>query len=183
MSFTQMRIEGVWVHTPNRFEDDRGHFEEQFKLSLIESQLGRSFSIKQVNQSSSSKGVVRGIHWTDSVEGQAKYVSCPRGAMWDVVVDFRPSSPTFGDWVAETLTPENGKSVFISEGLGHVFLALENGTVANYLCSSEYNPSADKTVNPFDPNLGIDFEAVAHKYGISSLILSEKDRLGSPFHK
>lgn len=181
MPFIEMKIHGAWVHTPTRFEDQRGHFEEQFKLSLIESELGRSFSVRQVNQSVSSKGVVRGIHWTDSPEGQAKYVSCTNGAMWDVVVDLRPNSPTYGDWDAVTITPENGQSVLISEGLGHVFLALEDRTTATYLCTSEYNPSADKTINPLDPNLAIGFEAVASRQGITSLTLSEKDREGAAF--
>ena len=181
MPFIEMKIQGSWVHTPTRFEDERGHFEEQFKLSLIESELRRPFSVRQVNQSVSSKGVVRGIHWTDSPEGQAKYVSCTNGAMWDVVVDLRPTSVTYGQWDAVTITPGNGKSVLISEGLGHVFLALEDGTVANYLCTSEYNPSADKTINPFDPRLAIGFEEVASHHGIGSLTLSEKDRDGAAF--
>lgn len=181
MPFIEMKIQGAWVHTPTRFKDQRGHFEEQFKLSLIESELGRSFSVRQVNQSVSSRGVVRGIHWTDSVEGQAKYVSCINGAMWDVVVDLRPGSATYGKWDAVTITPENGQSVLISEGLGHVFLALKDGTTANYLCTSEYNPSADKTINPLDSKLAIRFETVASRHGIVSLTLSEKDREGAAF--
>jgi dTDP-4-dehydrorhamnose 3,5-epimerase len=181
MSFTEMKIPGAWVHTAIRFGDSRGFFEEQFKLSLIESQVGRTFPVKQVNQSRSGKGVIRGIHWTDSPEGQAKYVSCINGSMWDVVVDLRPGSPTYGQWDAETITPENGKSVLISEGLGHVFLALEEDTVANYLCTSEYNPCADKTVNPLDPSLAIGFELVSKQHGITSLSMSEKDRDGAAF--
>lgn len=181
MPFIEMKIHGAWVHTPTRFEDQRGHFEEQFKLSLIESELGRSFSVRQVNQSVSSRGVVRGIHWTDSLEGQAKYVSCTNGALWDVVVDLRPSSSTYGQWDAVTISPENGKSVFISEGLGHVFLALKDRTTASYLCTSEYNPSADKTINPFDPNLAIRFEEQASCHRIAYLTLSEKDRHGAAF--
>jgi dTDP-4-dehydrorhamnose 3,5-epimerase len=181
MTFIEMKIQGAWVHTPTRFEDQRGHFEEQFELSMIESELGRPFSVRQVNQSVSNKGVVRGIHWTDSPDGQAKYVSCTNGAMWDVVVDLRPSSPTYGQWDAVTITPENGQSVLISEGLGHVFLALEDRTTATYLCTSEYNPSADKTINPLDPNLAIGFEAVARHHEITSLTLSEKDREGAAF--
>ena len=181
MSFTEMKIPGAWVHAPTRFGDSRGYFEEQFKLSLIESQIGRSFPVKQVNQSRSGKGVIRGIHWTDSPEGQAKYVSCINGSMWDVVVDLRPGSPKYGQWDAETITPENGKSVLISEGLGHVFLALEEDTVANYLCTSEYNPTADKTINPLDQRLAITFDQVATLHGISSFNLSDKDRDGAPF--
>jgi dTDP-4-dehydrorhamnose 3,5-epimerase len=181
MPFIEMKIQGAWVHTPTRLEDQRGHFEEQFKLSLIESELGRSFSVRQVNQSVSNKGVVRGIHWTDSPEGQAKYVSCINGAMWDVVVDLRPGSTTYGQWDAVTITPENGKSVLISEGLGHVFLALKDGTVANYLCTSEYNPSADKTINPLDPKLAIGFREMASPYGIDYLSMSDKDQEGPAF--
>ncbi len=71
MPFIEMKIQGAWVHIPTRFEDGRGHFEEQFKLSMIEAELGRPFSVRHVNQSISNKGVVRGIHWTDSPDGQA----------------------------------------------------------------------------------------------------------------
>ncbi len=181
MTFTPLKIEGVWLHTPKVWPDDRGTFHEVFKLSLISEQLGREFPVKQVNQSTSSAGVIRGIHWTDSPEGQAKYVSCPKGALWDVVVDLRPNSETFGQWDARTLSAENGESLFISEGIGHAFLALENGTVANYLCSSEYNADADKTINPLDPILKIGFAQKAEESGIQDLKLSPKDLVGSAF--
>lgn len=163
------------MHTPNVFPDDRGTFHEVFKLSAIESQLGRSFPVKQVNQSTSSKGVIRGIHYTDSAEGQAKYVSCVSGALWDVVVDLRKESSTYGQWDAAELTAVNKKSVLISEGLGHAFLSLEDNTIANYLCSSEFNPAADKTVNPLSNSLTIAFSEMAAKFGISKFNLSPKD--------
>ena len=175
MTFTQMAIAGAWVHTPQVWRDDRGTFHEVFKLSAISEQLGRNFIVKQVNQSLSSKGVIRGIHWTDSEEGQAKYVSCPAGSLWDVVVDLRPESSTFGNWDAALLTAENRKSVLISEGLGHAFLALEDATVANYLCSSEFNPAGDKTISPLSPKLAIDFSSFASRYGIKDFLLSPKD--------
>ena len=181
MPFQEMHIRGAWVHTPVRYPDARGHFEEQFQLSLIEDQLDRGFSVKQVNQSLSQKGVIRGIHWTDSQEGQAKYISCPNGAVWDVVIDLRMHSPTYGKWDSEYISAENGKSVLISEGLGHAFLALEDGTVANYLCTSKYNPSADRTVNPLDATLAIEFLKVAKEFGIEKLSMSDKDRGGEPF--
>jgi dTDP-4-dehydrorhamnose 3,5-epimerase len=152
-----------------------------FKLSAIEAQLGRSFPVKQVNQSTSSKGVIRGIHYTDSAEGQAKYVSCVRGALWDVVVDLRKESPTYGQWDAVELSAENKKSLLISEGLGHAFLSLADNTIANYLCSSEFNPSADKTVNPLSPKLEIAFSKVASKFGISDFNLSPKDSEAADF--
>lgn len=170
-----MAIAGAWVYTPQVWPDDRGTFHEVFKLSAISEQLGRNFNVKQVNQSLSSKGVIRGIHWTDSEEGQAKYVSCPAGSIWDVVVDLRPESSTYGKWDAVLLTAENRQSVLISEGLGHGFLSLENGTVANYLCSSEFNPTADKTISPLSPGLAIDFKAAACGSGIQEFLLSPKD--------
>jgi dTDP-4-dehydrorhamnose 3,5-epimerase len=179
MQFTPMAIDGAWVHTPTRHEDSRGHFEEQFKVSAIESQLGRTFAVKQVNQSVSAKGVIRGIHFTDSSEGQAKYVSCPKGAIWDVVVDLRPQSPTYGNWDAVVISAENGKSVLISEGLGHAFLSLEEDSVANYLCSSEYQAEFDKTVNVFSPKLAIDFEEIAAAHEVTVFSFSDKDEKAS----
>lgn len=166
-----MKIKGAWIHTPSRHNDDRGHFEEQFKISQIESELGRTFTVKQVNQSVSNKGVIRGIHFTDSPEGQAKYVSCPKGAIWDVVIDLRKDSLTYGQWDAVELSEENGLSVFIAEGLGHAFLSLEDGSVANYLCTSEYAPEADITINPLSAKLAIAFES----WGFTELSLSVKD--------
>lgn len=176
MSFTPLKIEGVWLHTPKVWPDERGTFHEVFKLSDIEEQLGRSFTVKQVNQSSSAKGVIRGIHWTDSPNGQAKYVSCPKGALWDVVVDLRPESKTFGHWDAVTLSESNGNSLLISEGIGHGFLALSSQTVANYLCTTQFNPSNDRTINPLDSNLAIDFQSQKKEFEIQTFILSSKDR-------
>lgn len=171
MPFQEMKISGAWIHKPIRHSDGRGHFEEQFKLSQIESEIGRSFSVKQVNQSVSNRGVIRGIHYTEGLDGQAKYVSCPKGAIWDVVVDLRRNSPTYGEWDAVELSAENGLSLLISESLGHAFLSLEDGSVANYLCTSEYNPQANLTVNALSPRLAIDF----YKSGLSKFILSSSD--------
>jgi dTDP-4-dehydrorhamnose 3,5-epimerase len=181
MTFTPLKIEGVWLHTPKIWPDDRGTFHEVFKLSLISEQLGREFQVKQVNQSKSAAGVIRGIHWTDSPEGQAKYVSCPKGSLWDVVVDLRPKSTTYGEWDARVLSEENQQSLLISEGIGHAFLALENGTVANYLCTSEFNPAADKTIRPLDPRLGISFSQIAEENGIQEFNVSPKDLEGMAF--
>jgi dTDP-4-dehydrorhamnose 3,5-epimerase len=178
MRFSETRIEGVWIHNPSRFPDPRGTFEEQFKSSVIRSEIGREFEVLQVNQSMSNRGVVRGIHWTASPKGQAKFVTCVKGSIWDIYVDLRKASKTFGQWGSEVLSLENGKSAFISEGIGHAFLALENGTIVNYLCTSEFEPSADRILNPFDPDLAIPFLQIASDNGISELILSDKDRKG-----
>ena len=181
MPFHEMNIQGAWVHSPMRFEDSRGYFEEQFKHSLVESELGVDFQVKQTNQSVSGMGVVRGVHWTDSLQGQAKYVSCLRGSIWDVVVDLRNDSPTYGKWESVEVNPQNGKSVFLSKGLGHAFLSLEEGTLVNYLCSSEYDPLVDRTINPLDSVLGIGFLEIAKSFGIQSLNISDRDRKGEDF--
>jgi dTDP-4-dehydrorhamnose 3,5-epimerase len=180
MPFQEMKIPGAWIHTPDIFSDNRGVFHEVFKKSYLEDQIGRSFQVQQVNQSISIKGVLRGIHYTVSNEGQAKFVSCPTGALWDVVVDLRPFSSTYGHWDAVEISQDNKKSVFISEGLGHAFLSLEDGTVANYLCSSEYLSEADRTISPFSPGLGIAFEEMAKLHKIKDFVLSQKDS-GAPF--
>lgn len=183
MSFSQMSIQGAWISEPKVWADERGSFHEVLKVSDLELQLDRHFLVRQVNQSSSSKGVLRGIHWTDSEEGQAKYLSCTSGALWDFVVDLRPNSSTFGAWDAVLLSANNRKSIFISEGLGHGFLALEDNTTATYLCSSEFNPGSDKVLNPFSSQLGIDFSSIAEKYKITKFILSEKDASSKDFSK
>lgn len=175
MSFAPLKIAGAWLHTPTVFPDERGNFHEVFKASELEAALGRTFPVLQVNQSVSKKGVVRGIHWTDSDLGQAKYVSCIKGAIWDFVVDLRLDSPTFGVWDGVFLSTENKCSALISEGIGHGFLALEDESAVRYMCSSEYDPANEKVINPLDPVLQIPLEEVAKNFAIEKLILNEKD--------
>jgi dTDP-4-dehydrorhamnose 3,5-epimerase len=160
MSFTPLKIEGSWVFTPQKFPDERGSFHEVFKLSLLTQTLGFGFEVKQVNQSVSRKGVIRGIHWADVPPGQAKYVFCPKGSIWDVVVDIRVGSPTFRQFEAIELSADNGKSVLIKEGLGHVFLSLEENTVVNYLCTEPFSPATEHGINPLDSDLSIPFASI-----------------------
>ena len=172
MSFTPLKIEGSWVFEPKKFDDERGSFHEVFKLSQISEALGRNFEVKQANHSISKAGVIRGIHWADVPPGQAKYVSCFRGKIWDVVVDIRVGSPTFGQWDAVEISAENGKSVLIEEGLGHVFLSLEDNSVVSYLCSEPFNPSSEHGINPLDEDLAIPF---ASKWDKTTFVISPKD--------
>jgi dTDP-4-dehydrorhamnose 3,5-epimerase len=172
MSFSPLKIQGSWVFEPRKFDDDRGSFHEVFKLSQISEVLGRTFEVKQVNHSISKAGVIRGIHWADFPPGQAKYVSCFRGSIWDVVVDIRVGSPTVGQWDAAELSAENGKCVLIEEGLGHVFLALEDDSVVSYLCSEPFNPSAEQGINPLDQDVAIPFSS---KSISASFEISPKD--------
>lgn len=182
MSFREMKIQGAWIHTPARHSDIRGHFEEQFKLSSIESALKRQFTVKQVNQSVSLGGVLRGIHYSEGPVGQAKYVSCSKGRIWDVVVDLRKDSVTYGSWDATELSANNGLSVLISEGLGHAFLSLEDGSVTNYLCTSEYDPITDKGFNPLSEDLAIPFQETAKGNGFQKIQLSERDATATNFY-
>jgi dTDP-4-dehydrorhamnose 3,5-epimerase len=180
MNFTPLKIEGSWVFTPKKFPDERGSFHEVFKLSLLFETLGFGFEVKQVNQSLSMAGVIRGIHWADVPPGQAKYVYCSKGSIWDVVVDIRLGSPTFGQYDGEVISAENGKSVIISEGLAHVFLSLEDDTIVNYLCSEEYNPTSERSINPLDPDLAIPFESMFKK---KSFEISKKDTEAPSFRE
>jgi dTDP-4-dehydrorhamnose 3,5-epimerase len=172
MSFTPLRIQGSWVFEPTKFDDSRGSFHEAFKLTQVSAILGRSFDVKQVNQSVSKAGVIRGIHWAESPPGQAKYVSCSSGSIWDVVVDIRLGSPTFGKWDGALLSAENSKSVLIEEGLGHVFLALQDDTVVNYLCDEPYKPSLEHGINPLDLDLAIPFMSM---WKSENFLISPKD--------
>jgi len=181
MSFTPMSIHGAYVFEPVRFTDPRGHFQENFKLSSLADELGVSFTVKQVNQSVSAKGVIRGIHFADNPPGQAKYVSCPKGKVWDVVVDLSPKSPSFGKWEGVELTETNGKSVFIGKGLGHAFLSLEDDSVVSYLCSEEYNPTTERQIYPLDQDLNIEFTAAGEPFGVTEFTLSNQDDLAPTF--
>jgi dTDP-4-dehydrorhamnose 3,5-epimerase len=179
MPFIPLSIEGAWVHEPQIIEDLRGDFRESFKRSEIESALGRTFNVKQSNLSRSHAGVLRGIHWADTPPGQAKYVSCVAGRIIDFVVDIRKGSSTFGQWEGIELTPENGKSVLISEGLGHAFLALQNDSLVSYLCSEEYEPLRERCLNPIGEGLSIPFR----NFFLGELIISDKDATSPSFNE
>ena len=181
MPFQPMGIQGAFVFTPIRHEDSRGHFQESFKLSVLKTELSLGFEVKQVNQSASAKGVIRGIHFADNPPGQAKYVSCLKGAIWDVVVDLRTTSPTLGQWEAVEVSAENGKAVLIAEGLGHAFLSLEEGSVVSYLCSEEYNPETERQISPLDQDLAIDFLGFGAAFGVKEFFLSDQDRKAEGF--
>ena len=181
MPFTPMSIAGAFIFEASKFADSRGHFQENFKLSQFADELGIGFTVKQVNQSVSAKGVIRGIHFADNPPGQAKYVNCPKGKVWDVVVDLRQKSPTFGKWQGVELSETNGKSVFIAEGLGHAFLSLEDDSVVSYLCSEEYSPTTERQINPLDQDLAIGFLAAGAPFGVKNFVLSEKDGLAPSF--
>ncbi|GAA1860851.1 dTDP-4-dehydrorhamnose 3,5-epimerase [Pseudonocardia ailaonensis] len=170
MKVRELGIAGAWVFEPTVFPDSRGSFVAPFQGPVFREALGFDLVVKQTNQSVSAAGVVRGVHFADVPPGQAKYVSCPSGRLLDVVVDVRVGSPTFGQWEAVELDAGSARAVYLTEGLGHAFVALEDDTIATYLCSEPYNPSAEHGISPLDPELGLPWPS-----GLD-LVLSDKDR-------
>jgi dTDP-4-dehydrorhamnose 3,5-epimerase len=152
---TELSIEGAWAFTPVQHHDDRGHFAEWFKADEVSSAIGHRFSLTQANVSQSKAGTVRGVHFALVPPSQAKYVFCPSGAVLDVIIDVRVGSPTFGACEAIRLDDESRRAVYISEGLGHAFLALTEDATVTYLCSTGYNPTGEKGITPNDPALAL----------------------------
>ena len=159
MKLREMQIRNAFEVTPTQHADDRGVFLEWYKAEAFRGAVGQDLVLAQANLSVSSRGTVRGIHFADVPPGQAKYVTCPSGALLDVVVDIRVGSPTFGQWEAVRLDTDNRKAVYVGEGLGHVFLALEDQTTICYLCSEGYAPQREHGVHPLDPAIGIAWPA------------------------
>ena len=148
-------IDGAWVLDPEVFPDDRGSFHEWYRAPEFRAATGYGLDLVQANCSVSRRGVLRGVHFADVPPGQAKYVTCVRGAVFDVVVDLRVGSPWFGRWEAVRLDDTARRAVFLAEGLGHAFLALTDDTTVVYLCSAGYAPEREHGVHPLDADLGI----------------------------
>lgn len=146
MKVNPLGIEGAWEFVPQQHGDARGLFLEWYKVERMEEAVGHPLALKQGNLSVSAAGVVRGIHFADVPPGQAKYVTCVRGAVLDVIVDVRVGSPTFGRWETVRLDDQDRKAVYLSEGLGHGFCALTDDATVTYLCSEGYAPDRKSVV-------------------------------------
>lgn len=157
MEIHALPIDGAFVITPRQFPDDRGVFLESFRGDKLAAQLGHRPDIVQSNVSVSSRGTVRGVHYADVPPGQGKYITALSGSLIDYIIDIRVGSPTFGEWTSVTLDTADRRAVYLSEGLGHAFCALEDGTTAMYLCTATYNPTGEHGVHPLDPDLGLAF--------------------------
>lgn len=175
MQVRELTIGGAWEFTPVQHGDSRGLFLEAFKAAVLGDAIGHRFDLAQVNMSVSSAGSLRGVHFADVPPGQAKYVTCPKGAVLDVIVDIRVGSPTFGTYDTVLLDDADRRAVYLSEGLGHAFLALEDGSTVTYLCSTGYNPTGEHGINPLDPALGIEWPTVGRDGTPLVYELSEKD--------
>jgi dTDP-4-dehydrorhamnose 3,5-epimerase len=153
----ELAVPGAWEISPTVHDDARGHFFEWFTQVGFGTIAGHTFTLAQANCSVSAAGVLRGLHFAQVPPSQAKYVTCVRGAVFDVAVDIRVGSPTFGRWDAVRLDTETHRSIYLSEGLAHGFLALEPDSTVMYLCSAPYDPTREFTLLPTDPDLAIDW--------------------------
>jgi dTDP-4-dehydrorhamnose 3,5-epimerase len=157
MQVRPLAVPDSFEFTPRQHHDDRGVFLEFFRTDALEDAVGHPLRLAQANCSVSTRGTLRGIHFADVPPGQAKYVTCVRGAGLDVVVDIRVGSPTFGQWDAVILDEEGRRAVYVAEGLGHAFLALSDHATLLYLCSDGYRPKREHAVHPLDPEIGINW--------------------------
>lgn len=170
MKVRELLVPGAFEFTPIQHKDGRGVFLEWFKVERLAEAVGHPLTLAQANLSVSAAGTLRGVHFADVPPGQAKYVTCPRGAVIDFVVDIRVGSPTFGLSDAVRLDAVDRRAVYLSEGLGHAFVALEDDTTLTYLCSTGYSPGREHGINPLDPALGLPLPE-----GVDFL-LSDKDK-------
>ncbi|MGH3754347.1 MAG: dTDP-4-dehydrorhamnose 3,5-epimerase family protein [Pseudonocardiaceae bacterium] len=170
MHFRELAVPGVIEFTPKIYPDARGRFVAPFQQPAFLDATGCRLQVAQSNHSVSRRGVIRGVHFCDVPPGQAKYVYCSRGALLDIAVDVRVGSPAFGRWEAVRLDAETSRAVYLPEGIGHALIALTDDTVLTYLCSTGYDPAAERTVYPLDPALQLPWPADL------APVLSDKDR-------
>ena len=171
MEVIKTEIEGVVIIEPRIFKDDRGYFYESFSQREFEEKVCRTTFV-QDNQSKSSYGVLRGLHFQKPPYCQSKLVRCIKGAVLDVAVDIRKGSPTFGKYVAVELTEDNHRQFFVPRGFAHGFAVLSEEAVFQYKCDNFYNKESEGSVAWNDPQLAIDWRIPADK-----VLLSEKDKL------
>lgn len=179
MTYRELSVPGAWEITPLQHGDPRGVFLEYFQSDPFLAVSGHRFDLQQANCSVSAAGVLRGIHYADVPPGQAKYVTCAKGAVLDVAVDIRVGSPTFGRWDSVLLDDTDRRAIYLSEGLGHAFLSLEDDSTVLYLCSTGYSPGHEHGVHPLDPEIGIRWPTTARDGSVLVPQLSERD-LASP---
>ena len=169
MKVIDTEISGVKIIEPDVFGDERGWFCETYNADRYH-KAGITNTFVQDNESFSSKGVGRGIHWQASPHSQAKLVRLIRGAVWDVAVDIRKGSPTFGKHVAATLSAENRRQFYIPRGFAHGFIVLEDNTLFSYKCDNLYCRESERGMRYDDPALGIEWPDLG-----APPLLSEKD--------
>ena len=171
MKIIETDIPGLLIVEPNVFEDHRGYFFESFHLQRYE-EFGIAAEFIQDNESKSDRGVVRGLHYQLNPFAQAKLVRVVLGAVYDVALDLRVGSPTYGKWFGIELNETNKRQLFVPRGFAHGFSVLSETAVFSYKCDNVYNKEAERAINPFDPQLGIDWQLNETEWKVS-----DKDRI------
>ena len=175
MIFEKQNLDGVYLITPEIFEDERGYFFESYNENQF-NKVGIICHFIQDNQSKSQKGVLRGLHFQNPPYAQGKLVRVISGSVLDVAVDIRKKSPTYGQHFSIELTEQNKTMLWIPPGFAHGFATLENNTIFSYKCTNLYNKESEKCIFWNDQNLNIDWQ-------LNSPILSKKDINGTPFQE
>ena len=173
MSSQRLAIPDVVLFEPRAFADERGQFFESFNAQQFGEATGLTVNFVQDNQSTSRKGVLRALHYQLPPHAQGKLVRVARGAAYDVAVDLRRGSPSFGKWVGERLSAENRRQLWIPAGFAHGFLALEEETEFLYKTTDFWNKESERSIRWDDPGIGIDWPVL-------DLIVSQKDQNAGP---
>lgn len=166
-------LKDCYILEPTCFGDSRGYFSAPY-IDAEYRELGFQ-GLKQVSRSKSAKGVLRGMHFQKDEYAQAKVVEAVQGAVFDVVVDLRKDSPSYGKWTSVLLTPENGRQLYVPRGFAHGFLSLEDDTVFQYFVDNAYAPDKEGGITWDDPTIGIDWQSIFNEYSITEPELSTKD--------
>ncbi len=173
MEVIESELKGLFVIKPKVFQDERGYFFESYNKELFK-KSGLNLDFVQDNQSLSQKGVLRGLHFQNPPYAQGKLVRVITGAVFDVAVDIRKNSKTYGKWLGLKLSEENKWMMYIPEGFAHGFLTLENNTIFSYKCTGFYKKEAEDSLLWNDPDIGIHWES-------DEVLLSEKDKSAKLF--
>lgn len=167
ISYRRLSIPDVVLIEPQVFNDDRGFFFESYNHKEFEEAIGRQISFVQDNHSKSTKGVLRGLHYQENPFAQGKLVRVISGEVYDVAVDIRPNSKTFGHWLGEYLSADNKKQLWIPEGFAHGFLVLSKDVEFCYKTTNYYNPKYEKCIIYNDPSLNITWPNIDEQYKLS----------------
>lgn len=176
MKLVKTPLKDCYIIEPTIFEDERGYFFEKYNENKFEELTGLNGHFVQDNISKSSYGVLRGLHLQKGEHAQAKLVSCLEGKVWDIAVDLRKDSPTFGKWYGVELTAKNKIQFYVPRGFAHGFVVLSETAVFSYKCDNFYNKESEGSVKFNDPDLSIDW-----KIPEADMILSEKDQNAPAF--
>jgi len=170
MTATETKLKGCFIIEPKVFKDSRGYFFESFNQNKFNTLIGQEINFVQDNESFSSKGVLRGLHFQTGAYAQAKLVRAVKGTVLDVVVDMRKESPTFSKHFSIELSEDNKTQLFVPRGFAHGFIVLSETAIFSYKCDNFYDKASEQGLRYDDPSLGIDWKLPANEF-----IISEKD--------